>query len=231
MIIFNKITKTEAYVELTTENGEKHIIPTSDVIFVNDESGFVSIKNTGSRKTIGLISEEEWNRNPDEPSNYKVWGYLTDGSVYVIQENGDSVLTGSETSQYRGTMATANIGTGVTSIAVSAFFNCTSLTSVTIGSSVTSIGTNAFDNCSSLTSVIIPNSVTSIGRKAFSRCSSLTSVTILATTPPTLGDVSAFYNTNNCPIYVPDASVDAYKAAPNWRQYADRIKPMSEYQE
>lgn len=231
MIIFNKITKTEAYVELTTENGEKHIIPTSDVIFVNDESGFVSIKNTGSRKTIGLISEEDWNRNPDEPSNYKVWGYLTDGSVYVVPENGDSVLTGSETSQYRNTMATANIGTGVTSIGASAFYNCTSLTSVTMSDGITTIGTSAFDNCSSLTSVIMPNSVTSIGRKAFSRCSSLTSVTILATTPPTLGDVNAFYNTNNCPIYVPDASVDAYKAAPNWSQYADRIKPMSEYQE
>ena len=32
-------------------------------------------------------------------------------------------------------------------------------------------------------------------------------------------------------IYVPDNSVDAYKAATNWSQYADRIKPLSEYVE
>lgn len=57
MTIFNSINKTETYVELGTEKGEKYIIPASDVIFVFDESGMVSVKNTGSRKTIGLIPE------------------------------------------------------------------------------------------------------------------------------------------------------------------------------
>ena len=41
----------------------------------------------------------------------------------------------------------------VTSIANSAFLNCTSLTSVTIPDSVTSIGSSAFNNCTSLTKV------------------------------------------------------------------------------
>ena len=40
--------------------------------------------------------------------------------------------------------------------------------------SVTSIGESAFWCCSSLTSVTIPNSVTSIGNSAFYGCSSLT---------------------------------------------------------
>jgi len=66
----------------------------------------------------------------------------------------------------------------VTSIGNGAFFECTSLTSVTIGDSVTSIGDRAFSYCDSLTSVTIPNSVTSIGDRAFSYCDSLTSVTI-----------------------------------------------------
>ena len=70
------------------------------------------------------------------------------------------------------------IGNSVTSIGVSAFSGCSSLTSVIIGNSVTSIGSYAFSGCSGLTSVTIPNSVISIDESAFRDCSSLTSVTI-----------------------------------------------------
>ena len=51
----------------------------------------------------------------------------------------------------------------VTSIGGYAFYNCTSLTSVTIPDSVTSIGEFAFWECTSLASITIPDSVTSIG--------------------------------------------------------------------
>ena len=64
----------------------------------------------------------------------------------------------------------------VTSIGSSAFYYCSSLTSVTIGNGVTSIGESAFYNCSSLTRIIIPDNVASIGDYAFYSCSSLTSV-------------------------------------------------------
>ena len=60
--------------------------------------------------------------------------------------------------------------TGLSTIAICAFYNCTSLTSVSIPENVTSIGSYAFEGCSGLTSVIIPESVTSIGHYAFYDC-------------------------------------------------------------
>ncbi len=115
---------------------------------------------------------------------------------------------------------------GVTSINQLAFAHCYALTNITIPSGVTSIGANGFRNCSGLTSIEIPNSVTTIGGWAFAYCSSLQSITCLATIPPSLED-NAFNGTNDCPIYVPSGSVDAYKAATNWFQYKNRIQAIT----
>ena len=152
-------------------------------------------------------------------------------------------------SAYRGcTMTSIVIPNTITSIGNSAFYKCNSLTSVEIPNSVTEIGSSAFGECSSLTSIVIPNSVTlisdftfyscssltsvtipnsvtEIGYQAFYSCTGLTSVTIQATTPPTLIS-EAFYNTNNCRIYVPAESVNAYKNAENWSELAKRIRAI-----
>ncbi len=64
-----------------------------------------------------------------------------------------------------------------TEIENSAFYDCTSLTSVTIPDGVTSIGEHAFDRCTSLTSIVIPGSVTNICAWAF-YCSNLKNVYI-----------------------------------------------------
>ena len=92
-------------------------------------------------------------------------------------------------------LTSVTIGDAVTSIGSYAFRNCSSLTSVTIGDAVTSIGSYAFYYCRSLTSITIPDAVTSIGSSAFYNCSILTSVTI-GDAVTSIGS-NAFYNCSN----------------------------------
>lgn len=118
------------------------------------------------------------------------------------------------------------IPNNVTSIGGSSFQDCTGLTTVDIPNSITSIPYGLFYGCSGLTNITLPNTIASIMEHAFNTCTNLTSITILATTPPTLANTNAFMGTNNCPIYVPSASVSAYQTATNWSSLASRIQAI-----
>lgn len=120
-------------------------------------------------------------------------------------------------------LTSIDIPNSVTSVGQQAFSGCYSLTSVTIGTGVTTIGNHAFYQCTGLTSIELPDSITSISGNAFESCSGLSSITCLAPTPPSLGDY-VFYDTNDCPIYVPSGSVNTYKSA--WPGYASRIQSI-----
>ncbi|MBQ2906748.1 MAG: leucine-rich repeat domain-containing protein [Bacteroidales bacterium] len=98
-------------------------------------------------------------------------------SVYDSRENCNAIIE-TETNTLVSGCKSSIIPNSVTSIGISAFSNCSMLTSIEIPNSVTSIGNNAFDGCSELTSIEIPNSVSSIGNYAFSRCTNLTSIEI-----------------------------------------------------
>ena len=164
-------------------------------------------------------------------------------SVTSIGGNGFSGCT---------SLTSVTIPDSVTSIGESAFDRCTSLTAFygkvasadnrclvvngvlnsfapaglteyTIPDSVTSIGEDAFYKCISLTSVTIPDSVTSIGEDAFRDCTSLKEVYCKPTTPSSGGSDMFYNNASGRKIYVPRASVDAYKAAEYWSEYADNF--------
>ena len=115
----------------------------------------------------------------------------------------------------------------ITTISDHLFFPCISLTSITIPNLVTTIETQAFYNCQSLTSAIIGKSVTSISKEAFGGCVALTDVTCLAATPPTIEDETTIpsYVTSQATLYVPAASLELYRQAEYWRDFA-HIEPI-----
>lgn len=93
-----------------------------------------------------------------------------------------------------------------------------------------------FSQCPNLVLVDIGENCTSIGSNSFGRFIGSTgndiTIIVRAVTPPSLGG-TFFYSSNIsvAAIYVPNASVNEYKAATNWATYEDKIKSLSEYVE
>ena len=117
--------------------------------------------------------------------------------------------------------------TNLTSIGYEAFYSCSELTNIIFPSSLESIDIGAFYNCTSLTSVTLPSSIISVEGDAFRNCISLTSVTVYATTPPSVSSQIFNLSDNIAHIYVPAESVDAYKSASVWSNYADIITAIA----
>ena len=97
--------------------------------------------------------------------------------IYPVSKIGDRVFC-----NYKYVLTSVQIPDTVTEIGSNAFYNCTSLESVTIQdnkpSCVKKIGRQAFMFCSVLTDIPILDSVTEIDSEAFHHCEELDTVTI-----------------------------------------------------
>ena len=116
---------------------------------------------------------------------------------------------------------------GVTNMDM-AFSNCRNLVNAPIiPDSVTSMSMT-FSNCYRLVNApVIPDSVTNMSMTFF-RCSNLDGIFVIKPiNPPSYSDTLT--ETNVVAIYVPDESVDTYKNASGWSEFADKIYPMSDY--
>ena len=100
--------------------------------------------------------------------------------------------------------------------------------------SVTSIGSSVFNGLTSLKTMIIRGEIIkSDGNvdgsmfKCWENCTGLESFVMLSEKP--MGFGFWMLNGTTCQIYVPDATVDTYKAATGWSGLASRILPLSSY--
>jgi len=101
-----------------------------------------------------------------------------------------TVLTIGDLAFYNITTLTSvtfdNGSTAFSSLGTNIFFICSSLATVSLGNRVTTITEYMFDSCTSLTSFTIPSTVTAINREAFSGCANLLTVTFSGKSLPTV---------------------------------------------
>ena len=107
-----------------------------------------------------------------------------------------------------------------------AFVGCSNLPHVKISRNVKKIGEGAFYECNGINSIILPQGLTYIGMAAFSECFSLKEVYCLAEDVP-FCEYNVFEGTpiENATLYVPEASIEEYKASEIWSKFKE-IKPL-----
>ena len=105
-----------------------------------------------------------------------------------------------------------SIGSGV-------FAYCNKLDSIILPNGLYKIGREAFKECTNLKFVSLPKSLTQISSFAFDNCSALTTIFNYADTPITLDCVFWNVDQSKCALYVPQASLEAYQEATEWKEF------------
>ncbi len=114
----------------------------------------------------------------------------------------------------------------LTSIGSNVFYQNYALSEIDIPGTVTTIGTYAFYDCHALKSIVVPEGVTAINSATFYNCYGMKAYYIYAVSPPTLQS-TAFNNiAEDCIIYIPQGSYDAYIADTAWQTVGEHLAEM-----
>lgn len=114
-------------------------------------------------------------------------GTCGDNLTWVLDDQGTLTISGQGDMEFANVapwkenkekIARVIINDGVTSIDKWAFYECSSIVTISIPSSVSYIGACAFMGCSKLSSISLPKNITSIETFSFERCGALVEITI-----------------------------------------------------
>ena len=121
---------------------------------------------------------------------------------------------------FNKTLRAVVIGDQATSVHENEFYKCQQLKYVSVGNGVTAIGNWAFSGCISLDHFLFGEGLETIGKEAFSDCTAVTKIVGSRPVPPVCGEQALVdINVFNCTLYVPTASVSAYQAAEQWKDF------------
>ena len=117
------------------------------------------------------------------------------------------------------TLPAAILPASVTAIGDHAFDQCTALSEISFPDGLATIGNYAFDSCANLAYLTIPAGMVSIGDYAFGHCTGLTGIRSYATYPPAITEGTFYDVDKSIIVYVPEQSLDDYKAHPMWGEF------------
>lgn len=141
---------------------------------------------------------------------------------YDSRNNCNAVIEKSTSSLILGCKNTV-IPDDVVCIGKMGFVSPVEVSTFAIPDGVNEISEWAFQG-SDISSIVIPGSVKVIGERAFASCNQLESVKILSKSLTEYGANAFLNNASGRKIYVPEESVETYKAG--WPAYADDIEPI-----
>jgi hypothetical protein len=187
----------------------------------------------------------------DLPSGFQTIGnYAFQNCRAIASVDFPATLTSIGQSAFSGCTAlmAASIGNGV-SVGQYAFSGCSSLASVVLPEDMRILPASCFQNCTALATITWPSALTTVGNTAFYGCSfkdsdytlqlpaSVTSIgsnafgalrhLILPSASPI--SISNSFMVGFTVLYVPANMVEMYKVRTNWSNFADRIRPISDY--
>ena len=182
------------------------------------EIGQNAFKNTTQLDTMIL---------PSSVTNIKAYAFQSSGITDItIPPTVTDISIGAF---FHSELISIVIPASVKKMGPSVFLSCDSLTNVSISTSLNLLDHSMFSGCKSLVSITIPDNITGIGNDLFYNCSNLSEIRFDSIVPPKvlLGtDETEHLFTGNASgrlIKVPAGSVNAYKTAQYWSNYANSI--------
>ena len=200
-------------------------------------------EGTGEKSPYNLIIGSNGDKFGDATA-LDLTGTITDSSgtpCVIIEDSGttgryqitsvllpDTVKRISANAYSNAALTSISFPASLESIEHSAFYGSALKEADLSKTRITTLESSTFSNCASLTSVQLPSTLTFIEGSAFYNCTSLTEITLNATTPPTFDSWSLSTCSSLKVIYVPTGSVQDYRTAEGWKDYAEKIWGIGE---